>query len=445
MIFIILSLLSNKVYNLKLYCFIGELVMVEIQIKYGDSTIPYEIPEKNLWEIIKIPNEPVGVSDEPKEIDRAIRNPIGSLKLSEIIKEVSTVVITQDDHTRGTPGYLTIPPLLNNLNTLGVPDENITLIFACGTHRAVKVDEQKKLVGQEVLERITCVNHDCDSPDLVRLGTTSRNTEVFFNSTAAEADYIIATGKVGYHYYAGFTGGRKSLLPGISGRTSINQNHAFIIDDEARTGKLINNPIHEDMVEAARLVKATFMLNIVQNTKKRLLRAFAGDLFTAHEEAARYYDALYRVKVKGLADLVLVGAGYPEDIDLYQAYKALDNAQRIVRPGGVIVAALECREGHGHRVFYKWAKIYRTFEQLETQVKTNFEMGGHKAYYIAKIQQKAKIILVSDKMNQREVKEVFQIEQVKSIEEAMDLAYGYVGRGAKVTFLPNGTITLPTL
>ncbi|NVM31139.1 MAG: nickel-dependent lactate racemase [Candidatus Helarchaeota archaeon] len=418
--------------------------MVEIQIKYGDSEIPYEIPEKNLWEIVKTKNEPVGVSDEPREIERAIRNPIGSPRLAEIVKAGATVVITQDDHTRGTPGYLMIPPLLNTLNAAEISDENITLIFACGTHRAVKREEQKKLVGEEVLERIKCVSHDCDAPDLVKMGTTSRKTEVKINKIAAHADCIITTGKVGYHYYAGFTGGRKGILPGISGRSTINQNHAFLIDDEAVTGKLLDNPIHEDMVEGAKMTKARFMLNIVQNTKKKLLRAFAGDLYSAHPEAAQYNDSLYRVKVKGLADIVLVGAGYPKDIDLYQAYKAIDNAQMIVRPGGVIVAALECREGHGHQVFHGWARKYRTYEELEAQVKSNFVMGGHKAYYIAKVLQKAKIILVS-KMTPKEVKDIFQLEPVRSVDDGMEMAHAEVGRDAKVTFIPNGTITLPAL
>ncbi len=418
--------------------------MVEIRIKYGESEILYEISEKNLFDVVKTKNEPAGASDPAKEIQRAMQNPIGSPKLSQVIKSNSTVVITQEDHTRGTPGYLMIPPLLGTLNACGVPDENITVLFACGTHRSVKPEEQLKLVGKEVIERVNCVSHDCNAPDLVKLGMTSRKTEVAINAIAAKADYIIVTGKVGYHYYAGFSGGRKSILPGISGRTSINQNHAYLIDDKAVTGKLIENPIHEDMVEAAKRTKAGFMLNLVRNTKKKLIRAFAGDLFAAHEEAARFYDSIYRVKVRGLADIVLVGAGYPKDIDLYQAYKAIDNAQMIVRPGGVIVSALECREGHGHPVFVDWAKKYRTYENLEKQVKTNFVMGGHKAYYIAKVQQKAKIILIS-KMDPKELRDLYALEPAKTVDDAMELAYSHVGRDAKVTFMPHGTITLPSL
>lgn len=421
-------------------------LMVEIRIKYGDQEIPYEISENNLWEIVTTENEPSGVNDELQEIERAINNPIGSAALDKIINPNSLVVITQDDHTRGTPGYLIIPPLLSKLNACGVPDENITVIFACGTHRAVKPEEQKKLVGEEVLERVDCVSNDCDSANFIHLGTTSRKTRVEINELAARTDHIIVTGKVNYHYYAGFSGGRKSILPGISSRTTINQNHAFLIDDLAVTGNLLHNPVHEDMLEAAKMTKTHFMLNLVTNTKKQMLRVFAGDLYEAHEEACEFYDSLYRVKVKGLADIVLVGAGYPKDIDLYQAYKAIDNAQMIVKPGGAIVAALECQEGHGHDIFYDWAMKYRTYEELEQQVKTNFIMGGHKAYYIAKVQLKAKIILVS-KMQSKEVKEIFQLEPASSIEDAMELAYSWVlaGRNAKVTFMPNGTITLPRL
>ena len=421
--------------------------MVEIQIKYGKSKIPYEIDKKNLWEIVEAKNEPKGIEksiNAKNEIKRAIQNPINSPELSKMIKKNSKVVITQDDHTRGTPGNIILPPILDLLNSCGVPDENITIIFACGTHRAVKSEEQKNLVGEEVLERITCISHNCDALDLVELGTTSRGNKVEINAIAASADLIIGTGKCEYHYYAGFSGGRKTILPGISGRNTINRNHAFLIDDKAITGNLIGNPVHEDMVETAKMTKLSFIVNIVQNTQKNIIRAFAGDFITAHLEGTKLYDSLYRIKVKGMADIVLVGAGYPKDIDLYQGYKALDNAQRIVRPGGVIVAALECKEGHGHKVFYEWAKKYRTLDELEKQIKTNFEMGGHKAYYIAKILEKAKIILISE-MNPKEVKNLFMLEPAKTIVDAMELAYTWTGREAKVTFMPNGTITLPNL
>lgn len=217
-----------------------------------------------------------------------------------------------------------------------------------------------------------------------------------------------------------------------------------MIDDRAVTGNLAGNPVHEDMLEAAKMTKTSFILNIVQNTENQLIRAFAGDLVSAHLAAVKFYDTLYRIPVKGLADIVLVGAGYPKDIDLYQAHKAIDNAQRIVRPDGVIVCALECQDGYGNPVFYEWVKRFKTYEQVELQIRNNFEMGGHKAYYLTKARKKAKIILVSS-LNPKEVKEIFMLEPAKTIDDAMELAYSWVGREAKVTFMPNGTITLPTL
>ncbi|MDD1778957.1 MAG: nickel-dependent lactate racemase [Candidatus Helarchaeota archaeon] len=418
--------------------------MVEIQIKYGNSAIPYEIPEKNLWEIVTPKKEPSRIEDPKKEIRRALQNPIGTPILSKIIKPGSNIVITQDDHTRGTPGYLVLPPLLDALNSCGIPDDHITVVFACGIHRAVTPEEQKALVGEAVLDRVVCLSHDCDATDLVRFGLTSRKVPVEINSVAAKADYLIATGKCEYHYYAGFSGGRKSVFPGLASRKGIDRNHSLMIDDRAITGNFVGNPVHEDMLEAAKMTNTTFILNIVQNTENELVRAFAGDLVSAHLAAAKFYDSLYRIQVKGLADIVLVGAGYPKDIDLYQAHKAIDNAQRIVRPGGVIVSALECRDGYGNPVFYEWAKRYRTYEQLEAQVRTEFQIGGHKAYYFAKVRKKAKLILVSS-LNQKELKEIFMLEPAKTVEDAMEMAYSWVGRNAKVTFMPNGTITLPAL
>ncbi|MHA1425894.1 MAG: nickel-dependent lactate racemase [Candidatus Helarchaeota archaeon] len=427
--------------------FIGATYMVEISIKYGTTEIPYEIDEKHLLEVVQTENEPDGINNtlsRIKEIERAIHEPIGSQRLTNIIKPGSKIVITQDDHTRGTPGYVILPPLLDLLHSCGVAEEDIIILFACGTHRPVKLNEQKHLVGEDVLERITCLSHDCDAADCVEMGTTSRKNIVKINALAAKADHIIGTGKCEYHYYAGFSGGRKTILPGISARATINRNHAFLIDDRANTGSLTNNPVHEDMVEAVKMTNTSFIVNLVQNTKKNLIQAFAGDVLAAHYAAAKLYDSLYRVKVKGLADIVLVAAGYPKDIDLYQGYKAIDNAQRIVKHGGVIVAVLECKEGHGHQIFYEWAKKFRSLEELEKQVTTNFEMGGHKAYYIAKVQAKAKIILVS-KMNPKELKDHFMIEPAQTVDDAMDLAFTLVGRASKVTFMPHGTMTLPTL
>lgn len=416
--------------------------MVEIQIKYGNSTIPYEIPAKNLWEIVMPKKEPQRINNPIKEIARAIQNPIGTLKLSKIIKPDSKIVITQDDHTRGTPGNLILPPLLDTLNSCGVPDKNITVVFACGIHRAVKPEEQKALIGEVVLDRVECLSHNCDATDLVRLGLTSRKVPVEINALAARADNIIATGKCEYHYYAGFSGGRKSVFPGIASRKGVNKNHALMINDWAVTGNLAGNPVHEDMLEAVQMTKTSFILNIVQNTENQLIRAFAGDLVSAHLAAVKFYDTLYRIPVKGLADIVIVGAGYPKDIDLYQAHKAIDNAQRIVRPGGIIVCALECSDGYGNPVFYEWAKRYRTYEQLEEQIRINFELGGHKAYYLAKARKKAKIILIS-RLNPKEIKDIFLLEPAKTIGDAMEMAYSWVGQAAKVTFMPNGTITLP--
>ena len=418
--------------------------MVEIQIKYGHSAIPFEIPAKNLWEIVTPKKQPPRITNYIQKIARAIQNPIGTQRLSKIIKPGSKIVITQDDHTRGTPGHLVLPSLLDTLNSCGIPDDNITVIFACGIHRAVKSEEQKTLVGEAVLDRVVCLSHDCDATDLVRLGLTSRKVPVEINALAAGADCIIATGKCEYHYYAGFSGGRKSVFPGIASRNSINKNHALMIDDRAFTGNLAGNPVHEDMLQAAKMTKTSFILNIVQNTENELIQAFAGDLVSAHLAAVKFYDTLYRIQVKGLADIVLVGAGYPKDIDLYQAHKAIDNAQRIVRPDGVIVCALECQDGYGNPVFYEWAKQYKTYEQLETQIRNSFEMGGHKAYYLTKARKKAKIILVSS-LNPKEIKETFMLEPAKTIDEAMEMAYSWVGRDAKVTFMPNGTITLPAL
>lgn len=233
------------------------------------------------------------------------------------------------------------------------------------------------------------------------------------------------------------------MLPAITGIETISHNHAMLTHPKATTGNLDGNPVHIDMTEAARLAKPDFIVNVVMNHRKEVVRAFAGDLEEAFMEGVRLVDQIYKVKVDKQADIVLASAGgFPSDIDLYQAYKAIDSALRVVKPGGVIILAAECRDGHGHKIFYEWMKKYQTIGEIEKQIKTNFKLGGHKAYYVLKAKQKADIVLVS-KMNPKEVKNVFKLEPAKNLDEALEMAFTKKGRNAKILVMPEASKILP--
>ena len=417
--------------------------MVEVWLPYGESEVCARIPTRNFLGTIE-PKEKPGGADSRAEVERALREPIGTKPLAEIVKPGDTVAVVLDDATRATPSYVMVPPLLDELNRVGVKDESIALIFGCGIHREVKPEEMKKLVGEEALERVKLVNHDAKSEDLVYLGKTAKfGTKVYVNKVFAEADVRILVGDVELHYYAGYGGGRKSVLPAVSGAETIRSNHAMLLDSKARTGVLEGNPVHEDMVEAAKLAKIDFILNIVTNSKNELVRAFAGDLEQAFYEGVKLIDEMYKVPIERRAKIVLVSpGGHPLDINLYQAYKGVDNALDAVKRGGVIVLVAECPEGHGNDVFYEWMTKFKDVKQMEKEIKRRFRLGGHKAYYLLKAVQRAEIILVSA-MPDYLAQNVFKLKTARAINDALRDAFDIAGKNARVWAIPHGNMTLP--
>jgi len=401
--------------------------MVDVWLPYGKTEVCARIPTRNFLGNIE-PKEKQGVADPRAEVERALKEPIGTGPLSKIVKSGDTVAIVVNDSTRVTPSYLMVPPLLDELNQAGVKDENITIIFGCGTHRAVSPDEMKKLVGEEVLERVKAVNHDHKADDLVYLGKTAKfGTKVYVNKIFA----------------AGYGGGRKSVLPAVSGAETIQSNHAMLLSPKARTGVLEGNPIHEDMMEAAKLAKVDFILNIVINSKNEIVNAFAGNLEQAFYEGVKLVDKMYKVPIERRADIVLVSpGGHPLDLNLYQAYKGVDNALDAVKRGGVIVLLAECPEGHGHDVFYEWMANMSDVKEMEKKIKRRFRLGGHKAYYLMKAVQKAQIILAST-MPDYLAQNTFKLKTARAINDALRDAFDIAGKNAKVWAMSHGNMTLP--
>ncbi|KPV61647.1 MAG: hypothetical protein AOA66_1617 [Candidatus Bathyarchaeota archaeon BA2] len=418
--------------------------MVDVWLPYGKTEVCARIPTRNYLGSIE-PKERPGVADPRAEIERALNEPIGTKKLREIAKAGDKVAIVVDDATRATPSYLMVPSLLDELNRAGVKDEDVTVIFGCGSHHAVKPEEMEKLVGEEVLKRVKVISHDYKSADQVFLGKTSFGTKVYVNKVFAEANVSILTGDVELHYYAGYGGGRKSVLPAVSSAETIQRNHAMLLHPKAKTGVLDGNPVHEDMVEAAKLAKVDFILNIVTNSKRELVQAFAGDLEKAFYEGVRLVDEMYKVPIDRRADIVVVSSGgHPHDIDLFQAYKGIDNALDTVKRGGVIVLVAECPEGHGNDVFYEWMTKFNDLKQMEKEIKKHFVLGGHKAYYLLRALQKVKIILVSVMPDYYAVN-TFKLRTVRALNDALRDAFDMAGKKAKVWAMPHGNITLPVV
>ena len=417
--------------------------MVDVWLPYGKTDVCVRVPARNLLGTIE-PKDKQGVPDAKTEVERALREPIGTKRLSEIAKPESKVAIVVDDATRDAPSEVVLLPVLAELNSAGVKDENITVIFGCGTHRAVKPEEATELLGVEALKRVKTISHCCSDTDLVYIGTTkTHGNKIHVNRVFAEADVKVLLGDVNFHYYAGYGGGRKSVLPAVCGAETIQHNHALLLSASARTGNLEANPVHVDMTEAARIAKVDFIVNIVENKKGEIVKAFAGDLEAAFMEGVKLVDEMYRVTIDRRADIIVVSAGgHPADMNLYQAYKGLDNALDAVKRGGVIILVAECLDGHGHQVFYEWMTRLGDIKNVEREIKRNFVMGGHKAYYLLKALQNHQIILVSS-MPDFYATSIFKLKTARAVNDALNEALKLAGSASRVWAMPQGSHTLP--
>ncbi len=418
--------------------------MVDVWLPYGKTEICVRIPTRNYLGTIE-PKEKPAAQDPKQELKRALGEPIGAKPLREIAKPEHKAAIVVDDSTRPAPATaLMVSAILDELNLAGVKNENVTIIFACGIHRPVTNDEATSVLGTEILNKVKTVSHDAKAGDLVQIGTTRRHgTPLWINRVFAEADLRILTGDVCLHYFAGYGGGRKSVLPGIAGEESIKRNHTMLLDDNAATGVLQGNPVHEDMTDAASLAKVDFILDVVTNSRGEVIRAFAGDVELAFNEGTKLVDEMYRVPVDRKADIVVVSpGGTPADVNLFQAYKAIDSALDIVKRGGVIVLAAECPEGHGNQVFYDWMTKFSDAHAVEKEIKRNFVLGGHKAYYLLEALSKVKIILVSSMPDYYAVS-IFKMKTARGINNALSEALTLAGSNPKIWAMPYGNFTLP--
>jgi len=415
----------------------------QVVLRYGRGRQTAELPERNYAGEIKVARDLPAHPDPRGEVERALREPVASPALGGLAKPGACVAIVVNDHTRPTPTRLMLGPVLDELAEAGVRDRDVSIVFGCGTHRAVRAEEAEAILGAETISRFATQSHDARAKDLVKVGTTRNGNDVWINRTVAEADLRVLTGDIEFHYFAGYSGGRKSLLPAVAGADSIQRNHALMLDPRSRTGHLVDNPLHLEMVEAARFACCEFIVNTVINTDRQVVRAFAGDVEAAHLAGVRLYESAYKVRIDRPADVLLVSAGgSPKDIDLYQGFKAVDSAMRAVRPGGAVVALLEAPDGYANKVFDEWAHRYRTLEELEHRVRTAFVLGGHKAYYVRKYNRHARVFLVSS-LPRTEVEDVLGLTAARDLQEGLDMALRAVGPDARVMLMSEGDKVLP--
>jgi len=338
------------------------------------------------------------IADETAAVFRALRNPIGAPPLERIVRPGERVAVIVNDITRLTRTDLLLPPVIETLNHAGVPDRDIFIVFALGIHRPQSEAERRSILGDDLFRRIRNFDHiSTDESSLVTLGTTRAGNTVGINRQVMEADRIILTGEIMYHLIAGYSGGRKSLVPGVAGWRTTTFNHGMIFDPRCASGILDGNPAHEDLLEAARMADPDFLVNVVLTPDGRLARVVAGDFEEAHREGCRVVDELLSADVTEPYDLLIASAGgYPLDIDLRQAHKGLENACRALKPGGSILFYAECPNGSGHPLFDTYVARYRDDVEMKDALLRNFEVGGHKAYWVARLGRLYDVHLVSE-------------------------------------------------
>jgi nickel-dependent lactate racemase len=330
-----------------------------VHVPYGRGTVEIRVPKKNLMGVYTPPGAPAA-SDPEVEVAHAIANPIGCSPLAEHLKPGMSVCIVVSDITRPVPYRYILPPLLAYLNRSGIPDKDITLLVATGLHRPNTDEEQRLLYGADIVKRVRVINHCFNNYDnLVSLGVTSFGTPIEVNRLAVDSDILITTGYIEPHQQLGFTGGRKSILPGIASERAVMHNHSAAMMDHvhAVNGLLDGNPQHEDSLEFAQKVGVDYIINVILNQDGKLYRAVAGDLKEAYLAGVAYSRAIREVVLPELCDVAITASGYPLDQVVYQGPKISSSIFRIPRPiireGGTVIIPMEATEGIGfHREFY---------------------------------------------------------------------------------------------
>ena len=416
---------------------------MELHFPYGKETLSIDIDDKNLKGVLVSSLHDYKSQKSPKDlVEEALMNPIGSERLSKLSEGKKKVVLICSDHTRPVPSKVIVPPMLREIRK-GNPDAEVTIVISTGCHRATTREELIAKFGEEIVEKENIVIHKADESPVTFLGILPSGGELLINSIVAEADLVCSEGFIEPHFFAGFSGSRKSILPGVASRTTVLANHCseFIASPYSRTGILEGNPIHRDMLWAARKAKLAFICNVVINSEKEPIYAVAGDVEKAHEEGCRFLSSLCRVKA-ATADIVIsTNGGYPLDQNIYQAVKGMTAAEATVREGGVIIMLAASNDGLGGDDFYHQMAdekdIHKTMALFLSRGRNETVPDQWQTQIFLRILMKATVVYVSSAPDG--IVEDLHMVPAHSLEEALEKARKIVGKAdATITAIPDG-------
>jgi nickel-dependent lactate racemase len=365
-----------------------------IQIAYGHTHRSIPVPQDNLLGVY-YPRDVIEEVNEHHILQGAMDNPLGSLPLRELVKPGERIAIITSDISRPCPSERMLPYIIPELEAAGIPDEDVFIVIALGLHRKMTQDEIASAVAPEIAQRFRVMNHDPE--DVLHIGVTDAGTPVDLFRPVVEADRRICLGNLEFHYFAGYSGGAKAILPGCASRACVTANHAMMVLPEAAAGRLDGNPVRRDIDQAVAMLGVDFILNVVVDGDHRIVAAVAGDVREAYRKGCEMVADRGFVDIPHRSDIVIAGTGgSPKDINFYQAHKALESARYFVREGGIIILVAECTEGIGNTTFEKWLLRSESPQEVIERIRSEFVLGGHKAAAIAKILQQAHIFLVSE-------------------------------------------------
>lgn len=424
---------------------------MDVNLKYGRQTMQGILPLANVEELVPQAYEKE-VGDISALLKHKLSHPTNGIGLDQILQPGEKVVVVVSDITRTwtrTRDYL--PTIVEYVEACSIAPSDISILIARGCHRSQTEDEFKQIVGEEIFAKYEVVEHDADNPDgLVYVGTTTRNNPIYVNKRVVEADRVILTGGIIHHAMAGFGGGRKSILPGVSGRKTVENNHLnclhptdIDINPAIGSNRLQGNPLHEDMTEAAAFVNPDFLVNVVLDTKNEIVDFFTGHWFEAWAKGCALVNEIYGVPIDEQADLTVASCGgFPYDISLYQASKTFYNAAQATKVGGTIILLAQAEDGPGSPDFFGWYDN-ETSEEFFTNLKAEFTIPGYLAYLIYIIAQERKVYVVTDCAAEQVAK--MGVIPVANLQEAIDQACADLDGDAKVFVMPEGGYTFPMI
>lgn len=414
---------------------------MDIRVPYGRGEVKVRIDDRRFAGSVH-PNE-VDIGDERGVLQEALAHPLGSASFDAFLKDARDLVVIVNDRTRPTPTARVLELIRDSVDR--VP--NVKFVVATGVHRAPTEDEYREIFGDLYgAYRDRAVAHDARrSEDMVYLGRSTNGTEMYVNRHVTEASKIIIIGSVEPHYFAGYTGGRKSFLPGVASYETIEQNHKYALLASAQPLALEGNPVHEDMVDAIKCLSDhdIFTIMTVLDRQHRIYAATAGGIDEAFYAAIDKAHDVFSVTIDDKADIVVAVAPYPMDVDLYQSQKAIDNGKLALKKGGILILVAECRSGVGEEAFVKLLSSADTPEAVMEKINRGYKLGYHKAAKIAEIAMWADMWAVSD-LDADTLRSIF-IEPYATLQEAIDAAVARKGADAKILFLMAASMTVPRM